>query len=626
MKITELKILFSMTSILLAVSPVFSQNSVELPTRDKIDPKYTWNLRDIYATDELWEKDFKWVDENYNTYKSYEGKLAISAVELLKGLKFDEEISIKIGKLYLYASCSKNLDLGNSTNMARFDRINQLNTKVNTAGSFLRPELLSIPKEKIDQYFKESKDLKIYEHEFDALFRAKEHILPKEQEELLSMASEVNQVPENTFEVFTNAELPFTIIKDPEGNDQQLSEGRYYGAIYSTNREYRERAYHAFYKPYKQFSNTLAALFNGQVKTSIFNSKARKFHSSLEAALDANNIPVSVYNNLISAVDSNLGPLHRWIRLRKKVLALSDIHPYDFYVTLFPNSKKEYDYEKAKKIVNEALKPLGEEYLKNLNFAFDNRWLDVYETKGKMGGAHSTGTTFGTHPYVLLNWSGQLNDVFTLAHEMGHNMHSLYTEKTQPYPYADYSIFVAEVASTCNEALLLDYLIQNASTKEEKLALLEKYISNINSTLYRQTMFAEFEKAAHEKVEKGEALTAELLTALYKGIVDKYLGPDMVIDEEETYTWARIPHFYYNFYVYQYATSFAASQVLIQKIKEEKQPAIDRYLTFLKSGSSDYPINILKKSGVDMSSPEPVIKTLKKMDELMDEMEKLLNE
>ncbi len=622
----NLKILTFMTSCIWMANNSSAQSSAELPTHDKIDPKYTWNLADIYASDELWEKDFVWVSENFKNYKNFEGKLGSSANELLAALKFDEEISIKIGKLYLYASSSKNLDLSNSTNLGRFDRINQLNLKVSTTGSFLQPELLSIPEERIDSFMVENVELKIYKHDFESLQRMKAHILPKDQEALLAMAGEVTQIPENTFEVFTNADFPYPTITGTDGKEIQLSQGRYYAAIYSTDRAYREKAYKAFYKPYKEFSNTLASLYSGQVKTTIFTAKARKYSSSLEAALSVNNIPVSVYNNLISTVDSNLEPLHRWIRLRKKILGLSEIHPYDFNVTLFPDVKKEYSYDKSVEIVREALKPLGEDYIKNLNFAFDNRWIDVYETKGKMNGAYSSGTTYGTHPYVLLNWSGQLSDVFTLAHEMGHNMHSLYSEKTQPYIYSDYSIFVAEVASTCNEAMLLDYLIKNASSKDEKLALLEKYISNITSTFYRQVMFAEFEKDAHEMLEKGEPLTAESLTALYKNITDKYLGPDMVIDEEETYTWARIPHFYYNFYVYQYATSFAASQVLIKKIINEKQPAIDKYLNFLKSGSSDYPIEILKKAGVDMTSPEPILQTIAKMNELLDQLEKLLAE
>jgi oligoendopeptidase F len=598
----------------------------KLMSRDKIDPKYTWNLKDIYATDELWEKDFKWVEDNIPNYKKHEGKLGNSANELLAAAKFDDSMSIKLERLYLYASCSKDLDLSNSVSLARHDRINQLGSKIAVAGSFIRPELLAISKEKINKFLEESEGLRVYKHQIEDLFRSKEHTLPKEQEEILARSSEINQIPENTFSVFTNAEMKFATVKGPDGKDVQLSAGRYRATMYSSDRAYRERVYKGYLASYIDFKNTLATLFNGEIKTHIFSAQSRKFNSCLDAALNDNNIPVSVYKNLVKTANDNLAPLYRWRKIRKQVLGLPDYHRYDDMVTLFPSVKKEYSYDQAVEIVKEALKPLGADYIKNLTTAFDNRWVDVYETKGKRSGAYSSGVSFGIHPYVLLNWNNQLDDVFTLAHEMGHNMHSFYTEKNQPFPYANYSIFVAEVASTCNEALLLDYLIKKAETKDEKLALIEKYIMDIVFTFYRQAMFAEFELAAHEKAEKGEALTAESLTQLFKEISLKYWSADMADDDEEAYNWSRIPHFYMNFYVYQYATSFAASQVIAEKIITEKQPAIDKYLKFLKSGSSDYPIAILKEAGVDMGSPEPVLGTINKMNELLDQMEKLLTE
>jgi oligoendopeptidase F len=620
------KILLMLTFTYLLQPEIVAQEKGQLPLHSQIEAKYTWNLNDIYESDDLWEKDFKYVEDNIKNYKNFEGKLGNSAKDMLDAFKFDDDLSIKIGKLYLYASLSKDLDLANSTGLARYDRISQLYSNVAAASSFIRPELLSIPKEKIEQFMNESKELSVYRHLYDNLERMKEHTLPKEQEELLAQASQVTQIPENTFGVFTNAEMQFPTVKDPDGKDIQISMGRYRAAMYSTNRDYREKVYKGFYVPYMQYKNTLATLFTGEIKTQIFNAKARKYNSCQEAALNVNNIPVSVYNNLVKTVDDNLEPLHRWARLRKKVLGLKELHPYDAYVTLFPAVKKEYSYDKAIEIVKDALKPLGSDYINNLTNAFNNRWVDVYETKGKRSGAYSSGTTYGVHPYVLLNWNNQLDDVFTLAHEMGHNMHSYYTGQNQPFPYADYSIFVAEVASTCNEALLLDYLIQRAETKEEKLALIEKYLTNITTTFYRQTLFAEYEQLTREKMEKGEALTAETLTPLYKETVQKYWGPDMVIDDEEAYTWSWIPHFYYNFYVYQYATSYAASQILEAKIKEDGQPAIDKYLKFLKAGNSDYAINVLEKAGVDMTSPDPIKQVIKKMNELLDEMEKLLAE
>ncbi len=621
------KIIFMMTTLSIFSCKLFAQNETgQLPLRNEIEAKYTWDLAGVYPSDEAWEKDFKSVEDDLPNYKNFEGKLGLSSSELLKAIKFDDGISMKIQKLYLYAMLSRDLDLSNSTGLARYDRISALYSKVGSASAFLRPELLTIPKEKIEKFMAENKELKIYDHQFDNLFRMKEHTLPKEQEQLLAEASQVTQVPGNTFSVFTNADLQFPTVKDEQGNDIKLSAGRYTAALYSTDRSFRERVYKGYYKPYMDYKNTLSTLFNGEIKTHIFNANARKYKTAREAALDANSIPVAVYDNLVKSVDENLKPLHRWAIIRKKVLGVSELHPYDAYVTLFPAVKEEFPYDKSTKIVLDALKPLGEKYVKDLDLAFNSRWIDVYETKGKRSGAYSSGSTYGVHPYVLLNWNNQLNDVFTLAHEMGHNMHSYYTGNTQPFPYADYSIFLAEVASTLNEALLLDYLIENANTKEEKLSLIEKYITNIVTTFYRQTMFAEYEQKTHEMVEKGEALTPEVLTPMYKELVQKYWGPDMVVDEEEAYTWARIPHFYYNFYVYQYATGYAASQAIALKIKNEKQPAIDKYLDFLKAGNSDYPIEVLKSAGVDMTSSEPVTQTIKKMNELMDQMEKLLAE
>jgi oligoendopeptidase F len=614
-------------SLTLCNQTMYSQTeTAQLKSRDQIDPKYTWNVADIYATDALWEADYKYVEENFKKYKDFEGKLGNSTTDLLQLIKFDEDISTRLGKLFLYAMLLKDLDLANSVNLSRHDRISQLYSNVSVTCSYIIPEILTIPRATLDKFMSESKDLAVYRQNFDNIFRTHAHSLPKEQEELLALAGQMAQTPQSVFSVFTNADMKMPVVKDENGNDIQLSAGRYTAAMYSTDGEYRKRVFKEFLTTYKGFSNTLATLFVGEIKTHIFNTKARKYDNCQAAALDANNIPVTVYDNLVKTVNENLAPLHRWARIKKKVLGLKEIHTYDVYVTLFPKVKKEFTYDQGVEICKSALKPLGTDYIQNLTTAFDNRWIDVYETKGKRSGAYSSGTTFGVHPYVLLNWNNQLNDVFTLAHEMGHNMHSYYTGKNQPYPNADYSIFVAEVASTCNEALLLDYLIANAKSKDEKLALIETYLTNITATFYRQTMFAEFEKTTHELTEKGEALSADDLTKMYKEITQKYWGPDMTVDDEEGYTWSRVPHFYYNFYVYQYATSYAASQVLAEKIKTEKQPAIDKYLAFLKAGKSDYPINVLKQAGVDMNSPEPVLKTIKKMNELLDEMERIMAE
>lgn len=596
----------------------------ELPNRDQIETQYKWNLEDIYQSAKDWESDFAWVKNSFPKIKNFEGKLSESSHNLLECLKFSDEIEIKLNKLFLYASLSKDLDLSNAENQGRYDRVMALSSQVSAAASFIRPEILSIPESKLWGFVKEEQGLQVYKHQFDDLLRTKAHTLSPEEEEILALAGPVTNVSYSTFGMFSNADIQFPSVKDENGKEVKISHARYGAAMYSTDRNFRRNVYKGYYKPFMEYKHTLISLFNGNIKGNIFYAKARKYNSDLEAALSPNNIPVSVYHNLVKTVNENMEPLHRWAKIKKKLLKLKELHPYDTYVTLFPSVKKEYTFEEGKELVLKALKPLGEDYLNHLRTAFNNRWVDVYETKGKRSGAYSSGTTYGVHPYVLLNWSGELDDVFTLAHEMGHNMHSFYTEKNQPFPYANYSIFVAEVASTMNEALLLDYLIEHAKTKMEKLALLEKNLTNITTTFYRQTRFAEFELKTNEMMEKGNALTPELLSNMYKKMYQNYWGPEMVVDTEETYTWARIPHFYYDFYVYQYATSFAASQTLAAKVKKEGQPAIDKYLNFLKSGSSKYPIDVLKGAGVDMNSPEPVLAVVKKMNKVLDQMEQLL--
>lgn len=597
-----------------------------LPSRDQIEAKYKWDLTPVYESIDLWEQDFAWVKGKTAGYAAFQGKLGSSARSLLEFLKYDEEIGIKFGRVHLYAFLSKDLDLADTKYQALYDRTMGLATQLSEASAFFRPELLSIPEAKLKDYLSEEKGLAVYEHMLNELLRSKDHTLDKEKEELLAMASQVTRVPYDVFGMFKNADIQFPTVADENGQEIQVSDGRYYAALYSNDRSYRERVYRAYYKPFNDYKNTLTAMFNGNLKSLNFSAKARKYSSDRAAALDENNIPLSVYDNLVNSAYNNTSPLHRWCEMKKKVLGLPDMHAYDTYVTLFPSVSKDYSYDEGVELVLKALAPLGEDYIKSLKTAFDNRWIDVYETKGKRSGAYSSGTTFGVHPYVLLNWNNQLNDVFTLAHEMGHNMHSYYTGLNQPYPYANYSIFVAEVASTMNEALLLDYLIEHASTKEEKLSLIEKNLNNITTTFYRQTRFAQYEQMVHEKTEKGEPLTADLLSDMYGELYQAYWGPGMIVDEEEKLTWTRIPHFYYNFYVYQYATSFAASQALAEKVKIEGKPAIEKYLKFLQSGSSVYPIDVLQITGVDMTSEETIMAVVKKMNSLLDQMEQLLNE
>lgn len=596
-----------------------------LPARDQIDEKYKWNLKDIYETDEQWETDFKWIEEQIYKYNKYRGKLTESADKLLECLKLDEQIGIKLEKLSLYAMLAKDSDMRISKYHAMDDKVKNLYAKVLSESSFIRPEILSLEEAVLQKWVNESSTLKIYKHFFDDILRSKPHTLDSDKESILALSSEIAQVPYNTYSIFTNADMKFPLVKDEEGREIQMSHGRYYAAMYSKDREYRKRAFKAYLTPYKEYVNSLNSLFMGNLKSNIFYAKVRKYNSALEAALSKNNIPVSVYDNLVESVNNNFAPMHRWANLKKELLQVDKLHPYDIYVTLFDQKyERKYSYDEAVEIVLNSLEVMGDDYVSSLRKAFSERWIDVYETAGKRSGAYSSGTTYGVHPYVMLNWTDLLNDVFTLAHEMGHNMHSYYTGLTQPYIYANYSIFLAEVASTFNEALLLEYLIKNSNSREEKLHLLERYLNNITSTFYRQVMFSEFEKTVYEKTEKGEALTPEQLCEIYSSLFQKYWGSSMFVDEEESFTWARVPHFYYNFYVFQYATGMAASETLAHKVKTEGKPAIDRYIEFLKSGSSDYPINVLKQAGVDMNSSEPILAITKKMNSILDELESLL--
>lgn len=600
------------------------ENSGSLRTRSGIEDKFKWNLEDIYISEEKWEEDFTWLENSINEYKNFTGKLSSSASVLFKCLKFDEMTGTIFSRVYHYASLAKDLDLNDTRYQSLYDRSSDLSSKIAAASSFIKPEILLIPEEKLWGFLDEEPELKIYKHLFEDYLRTKQHSLSPREEELLALITPLQELPYNAFSLYSNADIKFPATKDENGNEFQISHGRYYAAMESSDRAFRERVYRAFYIPFVDCKNTLASLFNGNIKGLMFNAKARSYKTTLEASLDANNIPVSVYTNLIETVNSHLTALHRWAEIKQRLLKLNDLHAYDTYVTLFPSVQKKYTYEEGMEIVLEALKPLGKKYLASIQEAFNNRWVDVFETKGKRSGAYSSGTIIGIHPFVLLNWNDQLGDIFTLAHEMGHNMHSYYTQNTQHYVYANYSIFVAEVASTTNEALLQEYLIEKAETKEEKLALIENFLNNVTTTFFRQTRFAEYEKLVNELSEKGESLTPDLLCKLYSGLESKYWGPAMTVDTEETYSWARIPHFYYNYYVYQYATGFAASLALVEKIIKEGEPAVEKYLEFLKSGSSDYPINILKNAGVDMNTPQPVLAVINKMNRYMDEIENLI--
>lgn len=594
-----------------------------LPERSGIEEKYKWNTADIFESLDAWEKEFARVQNLVEDYGKYRGEISKSAAKLAECIKFDEDISIAVEKLHLYVMLNKDSDLRDNLYQGMNDRIRNLYTMAGSKASFILPEINSTPDGIIEEAMA-SHGLGEYSHFFDDIRRKKAHTLTEKEEMLMALSSGVTGGAYEIFSIFSDADIKFPSVEGENGDTIEMSHGRFYAALYSKDGDYRERAYKAFYKPFIDYANTFSVIFNNNLKGKIFNARARNFNSSLEAALHSNNIPVAVYDNLISTVSDNLAPMHRWAEIKRRMLKRDKIHPYDSYVTIFDNTKvKKYTWEEARGLVNDSLQLMGAEYLEALNRAFDSRWIDVYETAGKRSGAYSSGCTYGTHPYVLMNFTGLLNDVFTLAHEMGHNMHSWFTGQNQPFVYADYSIFLAEVASTFNESLLLEHLIKTSATRGEKLMLMEKYLNSVTATFYRQTMFAEFERTVYSRVEAGEALTATELRVLFKELYSKYWGPAMNVDDEEEYTWARIPHFYYNFYVYQYATGMAASEALVGLVKKEGQPAVDRYLGFLKAGKSKYSIDILKDAGVDMTQPQAVKAVIEKMTSILDEMEGL---
>jgi oligoendopeptidase F len=594
-------------------------------TRDKIDPRYKWRLEDIYPTDEDWERDFIEVQKMVPEIEKYSGRLGESAATLVSLFDLRDLLGVKIGKLYVYSHMRRHEDTGNDTYQALSDRAVSLSTKVAAATSFIVPEILEIDEEVLLGWLEQNEDLARARHGIEDIIRTRAHTLTPEQEKLLALSSEVTRSPQTIFSMLDNADMRYPSIEDENGETVELTKARFSKFLENSDRELRRRAFDAFYTTYNKYENTLSALLTSIVKRDIFYTRARNYNSSLEAALDGDNIPAAVYDNVVSSINDNLEPLHRYVNLRKRVLELDEVHPYDLYIPLFPTADKDYEYDEAVKLVSEGLKPLGEKYFEVLEEGFSSGWIDVYETRGKRSGGYSWGS-YGTHPYILLNYNGTLHEVFTIAHEMGHALHSYFTWQTQPYMYGDYTIFVAEVASTTNEALLIEYMLQKYDDKKMQLGLLDHYIRQIQGTVYIQALFAEFEREIHSRIEEGGALTAVSLKELCRDLYQKYYGPELVVDEIYEINWGRIPHFYNNFYVYQYATGFSAAALLSEKIQKEGAPAVEQYLQFLKSGSSDYSIELLKRAGVDMTSPEPIVSVARLMDRLLDRMEELLDQ
>ncbi|WP_110929099.1 oligoendopeptidase F [Bacillus massiliglaciei] len=594
-----------------------------LPARSEIPAEDTWRLEDIFATEEDWEAAYAEVKESLKKAAAFKGTLGESAEKLFAALQYQDEVFEKLGKVYAYSHMRYDQDTTNSFYQGMDDRAKNLYAQASSAFSYLTPEILSIEESKIAGFLEEKEELQLYRHSLEEINLQRPHVLTADQEALLAQAAEVFDASGNTFGMLNNADLTFPVIKDEDGNETEITHGRYIRFLESDDRRVREEAFKGVYSTYKAFRNTFASTLSGQVKTQNFNATVRKYTSAREAALSNNHIPETVYDNLVKTVNEHLPLLHRYIELRKQVLGLDELHMYDLFTPLVKDVKMEITYEEAKELVLKGLAPMGEDYLNVLKEGFENRWVDVHENKGKRSGAYSSGM-YGTNPYILMNWQNNVNNLFTLVHEFGHSAHSYYTRKYQPYPYGDYSIFVAEVASTCNENLLNDYLLKTIDDEKKKIYLLNHYLEGIRSTLFRQTMFAEFEHLIHVKAQNGEALTADMLTEEYYALNKKYFGENMVIDEEIGMEWARIPHFYYNYYVYQYATGISAATALSKQILEEGEPAVERYIGFLKSGSSDYPIEVLKKAGVDMTHPDPIREALEVFEEKLGELEGLL--
>ncbi|MDQ0086800.1 oligoendopeptidase F [Paenibacillus anaericanus] len=591
-----------------------------LPKRSEVPTENRWKLEDLFENQKAWDKTYDELKVMKKKASEFEGKL--NTAENIKAIfTLEDKLSLEIERLYVYAHLNHDEDTTNSTYQALVQKAKKLSVEISEALSYITPEILSLPEQELDQLI-EHPDLAPYKFTLQEIKREKAHVLSKTEEALLAQVGNLSQAPQQIFGMINNADIKFPKIKDENGNEVELTHGSYIQFLENPNRDVRRRAFKAIYETYGKQKNTIAATLNANVNKNIFYSQVRKYPSVLEMALYGDNIPKEVYTNLIDTIHESLPLLQRYMKLRKKLLGVDELHMYDLFAPLVEEYKWDITYDEAKKMVEEALKPLGENYLTALREGFDNRWIDVYENEGKRTGAYSWGA-YGTHPYVLLNHNENLNSMFTLAHEMGHALHSYFSDENLDYRDAQYTIFLAEVASTTNEALLMDYLLKKSTDPKQKLYLLTYYADQFRTTVFRQTMFAEFEKIIHERAEAGISLTPQELSSIYYDLNVKYHGEQMAVDKEIEMEWARIPHFYNSFYVYKYATGFSAATSFSKKILEEGQPAVDRYLSFLKSGGSDYSINILKKAGLDMSSPQPIRDAMNIFEELIEQMENL---
>ncbi len=593
-------------------------------TREEIEEKYKWDLTTIYKDDEEFLKDYDLVNNKIYEIENYRSRILENSKTLLEFLELSDDIDRKMSKLYYYSHLKFDQDTTNIKSQELKGKVDNIFTKYSELSSFIAPEMYKKPYEEVKKLVEENEQLEKYRFNLESFYRFETHKLSEEQEKLLSVFSKVLNSPEHIFESLTDSDMKFGNIKDENGNLVEFTESNYSKFIHSSDREVRKNAFKLLLGTYAKYKNTISNTFKENVDYLVGMAKIEKFNSSLEASLFSDNIDTTVYNNLIETVHKNLNVLYKYYDLKKEILNLDELHLYDIYVELIKDLDKEYSFEEAKEIVINALSILGDDYITNLKKAFDERWIDVYNNVGKRGGAYSSGF-YDTNPFVLLNFERKLNDVSTLAHELGHSMHTYYSCKNNTYNNSGYKIFVAEVASTVNELILNKYLLKNSKDKKEKLFILNNLMELFKGTIYRQTMFAEFERDMHKKYEDGEILTNELLSNEYYKLNKEYFGPNVVVDEEIKYEWERIPHFYYDFYVYKYAIGLSSACYIVDGIVNNKPSALESYLKFLKSGGSDYPANELKIAGVDVNSSEVIESAIKMFDETINEFKTLIN-
>lgn len=596
--------------------------SERIPQRSDIPEKDKWAIEDMYPTDDAWEQDLAKAKEMPEKISSYKGLLSTDSAKLLEYLKADDDMTVLLENLINYAQRRNDEDTRDAKYQDMVSRLEMLFVDISGAAAFVTPELLSIDDETMERFFREQPEMELYRLCIDRVRRKREHILSEAEERIMALTGEMTGSPDNIFSMFNDADLKFPDATDKDGNKHQVTHGSYIPLMHSNDRELRKSAFESLYGVYENFRNTSAAVLASQVKCLTFRARARKYDSTLQAALDGNEVPVEVYKQLIEAVHENMHYMYKYVKLRKKLLGVDELHAYDLYAPIVSDIEVKIPFDQAKQEVYDSLVPMGEDYRAIFSQGIKDRWIDVYENEGKRSGAYSAGAR--VHPYVLLNHKDTLDSEFTLAHEMGHAIHSYLSNKNQPVVYADYVIFVAEVASTCNESLLMQHLLKITTDKKRRAYLINYFLEQFRTTLYRQTMFAEFELMINEKAENGESLTADVLCDIYRKLNILYYGEDIVIDHELDMEWARIPHFYYNYYVYQYATGFSAAIALSQRILREGAPAVKDYIGFLSGGCSKDPISLLRGAGVDMTSTKPVTDALKLFGELIDEMEELM--